>query len=65
MDYEVLAANYREEVARALALIGEDPALALTLPEPRLEVQADATTEEWRGGWMRCFRVARDIGARL
>lgn len=48
MDYEVLAANYREEVARVLAFIGEDPALAQQLPEPRLQVQADATTEEWR-----------------
>ena len=48
MDYEVLAANYREEVARALVFIGEDPALALKLPEPRLVVQADGTTEEWR-----------------
>jgi LPS sulfotransferase NodH len=48
MDYEVLAANYREEVARVLAFIGEDLALARDLPEPRLVVQADATTEEWR-----------------
>jgi LPS sulfotransferase NodH len=48
MEYEVLAANYREEIARVLAFIGEDPALAQTLPEPRLQVQADATTEEWR-----------------
>jgi trehalose 2-sulfotransferase len=48
MDYETLAANYREEVARVLAFIGEDPALAQALPEPRLQVQADATTEEWR-----------------
>jgi LPS sulfotransferase NodH len=48
MDYEVLAANYREEVGRVLAFIGEDPALAQALPEPRLVVQADATTEEWR-----------------
>jgi len=48
MDYEVLATNYREEVARVLAFIGEDLALAQELPEPRLQVQADATTEEWR-----------------
>ncbi len=48
MDYEVLAANYRDEVARVLKLIGEDSALAQELPEPRLVVQADATTEEWR-----------------
>jgi len=49
MDYETLAVNYREEVARVLRFIGEDPGLARELPEPRLQVQADATTEEWRG----------------
>ena len=48
MDYETLAANYRVEVARVLAFIGEDAKLAEGLPEPRLVVQADATTEEWR-----------------
>jgi LPS sulfotransferase NodH len=48
MDYETLSANYRGEVARVLAFIGEDPALAKALPEPRLVVQADATTGEWR-----------------
>jgi LPS sulfotransferase NodH len=48
MDYESLAANYRDEVARVLRLIGEDAALAQNLPNPRLAVQADATTEEWR-----------------
>jgi LPS sulfotransferase NodH len=47
MDYETLAANYRAEVARTLAFIGEDPQLAEDLPEPRLVVQADATTAEW------------------
>jgi LPS sulfotransferase NodH len=48
MDYEELAANYREEAARTLAFIGEDAALARELPEPRLQVQADAITKEWR-----------------
>jgi LPS sulfotransferase NodH len=48
MDYEELAANYREEVARVLAFIGEDAGLAKELPEPRMVVQADAVTEEWR-----------------
>jgi trehalose 2-sulfotransferase len=48
MDYETLAANYRDEVARALAFIGQDPKLVELLPEPRLVVQADATTEERR-----------------
>jgi LPS sulfotransferase NodH len=57
MDYETLAANYREEVARVLAFIGEDPALAQELAEPRLQVQADATTEEWRAKMDALFPV--------
>lgn len=48
MDYETLAAHYRDEVARALAFIGEDPDRARDLPKPRLQIQSDATTEEWR-----------------
>jgi LPS sulfotransferase NodH len=48
MEYETLAADYRGEVARALAFIGEDAELAKALPEPRLVRQGDATTEEWR-----------------
>jgi LPS sulfotransferase NodH len=48
MDYETLAANYREEVARGLALIGEDEKLARGLPEPRLMIQSDSMTEDWR-----------------
>jgi LPS sulfotransferase NodH len=55
MDYEELAANYREEVARVLAFIGEDAAPAQKLPEPRLVVQADATTEEWRAKMDKLF----------
>lgn len=47
MDYEVLAADYRGEVARALAFIGEAPELAKELPEPRMVRQSDSTTEEW------------------
>jgi LPS sulfotransferase NodH len=47
MDYETLAGNYRAELGRVLAFIGEDPKLAEGLPEPRLVMQADATTEEW------------------
>ncbi len=35
MDYETLKADYRSEVARVLEFIGEDPALARGLPEPR------------------------------
>ena len=48
MDYETLAADYRGEVARALAFIGEDAARAKTLPEPRLVRQSDSLTEEWQ-----------------
>ena len=48
MDYETLAADYRGEVARALAFIGEDPELAKDLPEPRMVRQSDNITEEWR-----------------
>ncbi len=64
MDYETLAANYREEVARVLALIGEDTALAQELGEPRLQVQADATTEEWRAK-MDAVVSARRVGTRV
>ena len=48
MDYETLAADYRGEVARALAFIGEDPELAQALPEPRMVRQGDSLTEEWQ-----------------
>lgn len=48
MDYETLRENYREEVGRVLALVGEDPKLAHDLPAPRLLVQRDAMTEDWR-----------------
>jgi LPS sulfotransferase NodH len=48
MDYETLAANYRDEVGRVLAFIGEDAELAQGLPEPRLAIQSDGMTEEWR-----------------
>jgi trehalose 2-sulfotransferase len=47
MEYETLAADYRGQVARTLALIGEDPELAKKLPEPRMVRQADATSEAW------------------
>jgi LPS sulfotransferase NodH len=57
MDYETLAANYREEVARVLSFIGEDPRLAQELPKPRLVRQADETTEEWRAKLDRLFPV--------
>jgi LPS sulfotransferase NodH len=48
MDYETLSADYRGEVARALAFIGEDAELAKKLPEPRMVRQSDGTTEDWR-----------------
>ncbi len=47
MDYETLAADYRGEVARVLAFIGEDPTRAAELPEPRMMRQRDGLTEEW------------------
>ncbi len=47
MDYETLASDYRNEVGRALKFIGEDPALAQQLPEPRLIRQADELSREW------------------
>jgi LPS sulfotransferase NodH len=47
MDYETLSADYRGEVARALAFIGEDPELAKALPEPRMVRQSDSVTEDW------------------
>jgi len=47
MDYETLADDYRGEVGRALKFIGEDPALAQELPEPRLVRQADELSLEW------------------
>jgi LPS sulfotransferase NodH len=59
MDYETLAANYREEVARVLDFIGEDPKLAQGLPTPRLIVQADRTTDEWRAKMDALFPPAR------
>ncbi len=59
MDYEELKANYRGEVARVLEMIGEDSTLALALREPRLQVQADATTEEWRAKMDALFPVQR------
>ena len=47
MDYETLATDYRGEVARALAFIGEDSALARDLPEPRMVRQSDSMSEDW------------------
>lgn len=47
MEYETLEADYRGEVARALAFIGEDPELAKALPEPRTIRQRDEMTERW------------------
>jgi LPS sulfotransferase NodH len=47
MDYETLAADYRGEVARVLAFLGEDPALAREIPDPRLVCQSDDVTGRW------------------
>jgi LPS sulfotransferase NodH len=48
MDYETLSLDYRGEVARTLAFIGEDPNLAKDLPEPRMVRQGDNLSEEWQ-----------------
>jgi trehalose 2-sulfotransferase len=48
MDYETLSTDYRSEIARALAFLGEDPAWAQKLSEPRLVRQSDSQSEEWR-----------------
>jgi LPS sulfotransferase NodH len=48
MDYETLCRDYRGELARALAFLGQDSALAAKLPKPRLVRQADEITEAWR-----------------
>jgi LPS sulfotransferase NodH len=47
MEYEALAADYRGEIARVLAFLGQDPGLAKIIPEPRLICQSDAMTDEW------------------
>jgi trehalose 2-sulfotransferase len=48
MEYEALATDYRGEVERALAFLGLDATKAKELPEPRLLLQRDETTERWR-----------------
>jgi LPS sulfotransferase NodH len=48
MEYETLAADYRREVARALAFLGEDPSRASDLPDPRMVRQADELSKEWK-----------------
>lgn len=48
MDYEDLAADYRAHVADTLELIGENPALAEALPEPRMVRQSDDISEDWQ-----------------
>src|SRR5262249_2190026 len=55
MEYETLDADYRGEVARALAFLELDAAAAHRLPPPRLQRQADALTDNWRA---RLDRVA-------
>jgi len=48
MDYETLCSHYRDEVARVLAFLDQDPVLAQTLPEPRLVRQSDGVNAAWR-----------------
>jgi LPS sulfotransferase NodH len=47
MDYETLAADYRGEVSRALAFLGQDQHRAEEIPSPRLVCQSDEMTREW------------------
>jgi trehalose 2-sulfotransferase len=51
VEYETLCRSYRAEIARVLAHLGLDPGHAASIPEPRLQRQADAVTELWRG-WL-------------
>jgi len=48
LEYESLINRRSEEVARVLGFIGQDPAAAFAIPEPRLLRQADSKTAEWR-----------------
>lgn len=48
IEYESLVRYRRHEVARVLAFLGEDPAIAEGIPEPQLVQQADETTIAWR-----------------
>jgi trehalose 2-sulfotransferase len=48
LEYESLVSHRSEEVARVLGFIGQNPAAAFTIPEPRLIRQADSTTAQWR-----------------
>jgi trehalose 2-sulfotransferase len=47
VEYETLAADYRGEIARCLAFIGEDPEVAKELPPPRLVCQSDHVSVLW------------------
>lgn len=48
LEYESLVDHRCEDVARVLNFIGQDPAAAFTIPEPRFLRQADSKTAEWR-----------------
>lgn len=48
IEYEVLASDYRGQVARVLKYLGLDPSVSRRLSEPRLVRQADETTRRWR-----------------
>jgi LPS sulfotransferase NodH len=48
IQYEILAADYRGEIARVLSFLGLDSSAASRLPPPRLRRQADAITVKWR-----------------
>jgi len=48
VEYETLVMHRRDEVARILTFIGQSPAAAAKIPEPRLTRQADLKTDIWR-----------------
>lgn len=48
MEYEALAADYRGEVGRALSFLGQDPALAQTISDPKLQKQGNALNAQWK-----------------
>lgn len=48
VEYEVLDADYRGQIGRALAFLGLDASVARSLPPPRLVRQSDDINLRWR-----------------
>lgn len=57
VEYEVLARNYREEIARVLDYLELDNRIAKVLPPTRLVKQSDGTSVNWRN------RIDQSLGA--